>query len=99
MEPKDIDWQTPFKHYTLLAEGVVGDLIEGFSCRKGSAVMGMKVWASSEEEAFDMIRSIGRQIGFQVTGEIELYITEPASAPRAKPYGYGIKFTPFDPDN
>ena len=64
----DRDWKlklrygrlkTPFQHYTLLADGVVGDLMEGFVCRPGNAVMAMKVWASSHDEAFDMIRRIG----------------------------------------
>ena len=88
--------KTPFQHFTLLADGVVGDLMEGFSCRPGNAIMGMKVWASSEEEAFDMVRVIGEQIGFAVTGQIQLYETAPDSPPREKPYGYEIRFTPYD---
>jgi hypothetical protein len=83
----------------LIAEGIVGDLMDCFHCRKGSAFMAMKVWASSHEEAFDMMLSIGRQIGFETTGRIHLYDTDPTSAPRENPYGYDIKFTPFDPDN
>ena len=88
--------KTPFQHFTLLADGVVGDLMEGFSCRPGSAIMGMKVWASSAAEAFDMIRAIGEQIGFTVTGRIQLYETAPVSPPRETPHGYDIRFTPYD---
>ena len=89
--------KTPFQHFTLLADGVVGDLMEGFSCRPGSAIMAMKVWASSAEEAFDMIRAIGEQIGFTVTGRIQIYETAPVSPPpRENPHGYDIRFTPYD---
>ncbi|MBN9691363.1 MAG: hypothetical protein J0M24_14090 [Verrucomicrobia bacterium] len=105
-EPPDPSWkaqlhyakiQTSFHHFTALAEGVVGELAEGFECPPGSAFMGMKTWASSADESADMIRVIGRQIGFSVTGEIKIYKTEPQQSPRDKPYGYDITFTPFDP--
>jgi len=75
-EQIDKDWklklrygklQTPFQHFTVLAEGIVGDLEEGFSCSAGSAWMGMKVWATDSEEAADMIQVIGENIGFTVT--------------------------------
>jgi hypothetical protein len=88
--------KTPFQHFTLLADGVVGDLIEGFSCRPGRAIMGMKIWALSEEESFDVIRAIGEQIGFTVTGRVLLYQTAPDSPPRENPHAYGITFTPYD---
>lgn len=60
--------------------------------------MGVKTWASSADESADMARVIGRQIGFTVTGSIEVFDTEPAQPPREQPYGYGITFTPFDSD-
>ena len=87
---------TPFHHYTSIAEGMVGELADGFVCRAGSAFMGMKTWASSDEESADMIRVIGRQIGFIVTGRIQVYETEPQQPPKDNPYGYDISFTPFD---
>jgi len=99
MDDENRDWKlrlrfgklnTPFHHFTLIADGVAGDLAEGFSCRPGSAFMGMKVWASSEEEAFDMIRVIGAQIGFNVTGRVYLYTTAPDSPPGQNPHAYGI---------
>lgn len=104
-EPVETDWrlklrygqlQTPFKHYTVLAEGVAGQLSPGFSCRPGRAWMAMKTWASSGDESMDMIQAIGEQIGFKVTGKIYLYDTEPSEPPREEPFGYGITFTPFD---
>jgi len=90
--------RTPFHHFTALAEGTVAKLPDGFECPPGSAFMGMKTWASSAEESADMMRVIGREIGFTVTGDIQIFETEAQQPPRDKPYGYDFKFTPFDPD-
>lgn len=87
---------TPFRHFTLIADGVVGDLVEGFSCRSGPAVMAMKTWASDADEAADMATSIGRQIGFSVSGKIEVFETDAEQPPRQNPHGYAIGFTPYD---
>ncbi len=84
------------KHFTLLADGEARELKEGFKCRPGRAVMGMKVWAADEDEAFDMIQVIGEQIGFFVDGKIELYASEPIQMPEENPYGYDINFTEYD---
>ena len=100
----DRDWKlnlrygktaTEFQHFSTIAEGLTGNLVEGFTCPTGPAFMGMKAWASSAEEAADMTRSIGGQIGFTVTGRIQTYKTEPAQPPRENPHGYDINFTPF----
>lgn len=88
--------KTPFQHFTMIVEGTVERLGEGFACPKGSAFMAMKVWAISGEEACDMIRAIAEHIGFNVTGRINIYETESTSPPREKPYGYDINFTPFN---
>lgn len=56
----------------------------------------MKVWASSSEEAIDMIQAIGQDIGFTVTGKIEIYTTEPTSPPNESPSGYDISFNSFE---
>lgn len=87
---------TPFRHFTAIAEGVVGELSSGFVCRPGSAFMGMKTWASSADESTDMVRVISERIGFRVTGRIHIYETEPQQPPRDNPHGYDITFTPFD---
>ncbi|MCL1106330.1 hypothetical protein [Shewanella algicola] len=101
----DSDWKlklrygketTPYTHYTVLAEGVCGEMAEGFSCPKGNAIMGIKVWATDIDEPPYMVKSIGSQIGFEVTGEIQIYATEPEEPPRENPHGYDIQFTPFD---
>ena len=106
-EQEDKDWKlklrygkitTPYHHYTALAEGVAGELADGFSCPPGSAWMAMKTWAASPDESGDMISAIGRQIGFTVTGRVHVYETEPGQPPKENPYGYDINFTPFDPN-
>ena len=88
--------QTPYKHFSVLADGVAGKLSGGFECRPGRAWMTMSVWASSEEEAFDMARLIGKDIGFEVDGRMELFDTEPKEPPRDSPFAYAIGFTPYD---
>jgi hypothetical protein len=88
--------QTAYRHYTAIAEGVVGELPDGFSCRPGNAFMGMKTWALSPDESADMIRVIGKQIGFSITGKVYAYDTEPSQPPREDAYGYDITFTPFE---
>ena len=100
----DTDWKlrlrygqvnTPFKHYTVLGDGTAGTLEDGFECRPGPAIMTMRVWATDADEAAHMIRTIGKHIGFDVAGKIEIYDTEPEVAPGEHPHGYGISFTPY----
>jgi hypothetical protein len=103
----DKDWKlklrygkltTPFQHRTVIAEGIVGKLSDGFSCRPGPAFMGMKTWASSDGEASHMVSVIGERFGFTVTGRIYVYDTAPVQPPGDTPSGYDIQFTPFDPN-
>jgi hypothetical protein len=88
--------KTPYKHYTAIADGIVVKLIDGFECRSGKAYMGMKTWALSTEESANMIKVIGKEIGFEVTGKIEVYSSEAVQPPNENPYGYDIKFTPYN---
>jgi hypothetical protein len=92
--------KTPFTHFSLIAEGIVEDELQhGFECPQGNAFMGMKVWAASDEEAINMIKTIGEQIGFITTKRVYIYSTEPAEPPGENPHGYDINFTPFKDDN
>jgi hypothetical protein len=105
MEEFEKDWKlklqyekivTPYKHYTIIAEGNTDNLIEDFTCPKGNAFMGMKIWAESLDESSDVFQNISRQIGFKITGNLQIYETEPQEPPRENPYGYGINFNSFD---
>jgi hypothetical protein len=87
--------KTPYQHFTVIADGVVEQLVEGFECRPGKAYMGMKTWATDTGESADMIKVIGEQIGFTVTGKIEVFTTEPIEPPGENPHGYDIQFTPY----
>lgn len=87
---------TQYKHFTALGAGIVGDLADGFECRKGPAIMGIKTWAADSSESADMLRVIGQQIGFESTGDVEVYETEPEQPPKENPFGYDINFTPYD---
>lgn len=89
---------TPFQHFTVIADGVAGELADGFACRPGPAVMSMKAWATDTDEAVHMVRSIGRQIGFTVAGRVEVYDTDPEQPPGEHPSGYDIAFVPYDAD-
>lgn len=89
---------TPYKHFTTVADGVAGQLGDGFDCPPGAAVMTMKAWACDADEAAHMIRLIGQQIGFTASGTIEVYETEAGQPPGEHPYGYDISFVPYDED-
>jgi len=88
--------KTSYEHFTAIAEGVMKAPENPFECPAGSAFMGMKAWAASSGEAADMICVIGKDLGFEVTGDVQIYATEPEQPPRENPHGYDIKFTPFD---
>lgn len=104
MENSDQDWKlklrygklkTSFKHITVIAIGIAEELDQDYACPPGNAIMGMKVWTSSDDEAVDMIKVIGQEIGFKVTGNIRLYYSAPEQPPKENPYGYDINFTPY----
>ena len=88
--------ETEYSHFTAIADGIAGDLKDGFECPKDNAFMSMKTWAIDSDQSADMIKVIGSQIGFEVTGDIEIYDTEPEEPPSENPRGYDIKFTPYE---
>lgn len=101
----DADWKlklrdgrahTGWRHFTVVTDGVAGALADGFACRAGRAVMSMKAWAGDADEAIDMVRAIGRHIGFTVDGRVEVYDTAPDAPPGERPHGYDIGFVPYD---
>lgn len=105
MNENEPDWKlklrygrlkTNFFHFTVMADGVVEQLPEGFNCRSGPAWMAMKAWAENAGEAGQMTRLIAGQIGFAVTGEVLVYDTEPKDPPKESPHGYDISFTPYE---
>jgi hypothetical protein len=83
---------TPYKHFTSITQGVVGNVSE-FS--PGNAFMAIKIWAITYDEAADLVESIARQVGFTITGKIEIFDTEPQEPPKEDAYGYDLGFTYF----
>jgi uncharacterized protein YbjQ (UPF0145 family) len=57
--------------------------------------MGMKIWAESIVQSADVYQSIGEQIGFIITGKLQVYESEPEQPPGENPSGYDIMFTPY----
>ena len=87
---------TPYSHFTLLGAGELAASLEWSDCPPGPAILGMKIWASSHDEAFAVFSAVSEQIGFAITDKIDLYETDPSEPPRENPYGYDLNFTPFE---
>ena len=89
--------KTPYSHFTVMADGKTDNLNECFECPQGYAWMSMHVWATSTEQAADMMSFVSNDIGFEIREgtKILIYSTEPQKAPREEPFGYGITFTPY----
>ena len=90
--------KTPYQHFNTISDGVFDEPASDFDCPAGPAIMTMRVWSSYSEEAAHMASLLGDDVGFTVTGDIQIYETPPEEPPRDGPYGYGIGFSPYDPD-
>ncbi len=84
--------KTDFKHFTAIIKGIIN---EKSSSPPGNAFMGIKMWAINYDEAADIVDSVAEQVGFTITGKVEVFDTEPQEPPRQEPYGYDLKFTYF----
>ena len=100
----DPDWKlqlrygklsTRFAHFSLLAEGVLVTEQKEHGCPAGPAFLGLKLWTGTADEATAMGLAIGRQLGFEVTGRVYLYETEPEAPPGEQPFGYNLNLSPF----
>ena len=87
---------TDFRHYSVLADCTVGELIEGFDCRPGKAWVGIKAWAIDLDDATDIVLGMGNEIGYEVTGKVEIFETEPEMPPQEGSFCYELNFTPFE---
>lgn len=88
-------FESKFLHFTIIADVVVGQL-RGFTCSPGPAYMGMQVWAKSVQHIKGMVKALGREIGFEITGDILIYKeTTPKRAPQEHPFCYDIIFKPY----
>ncbi|MEO1476895.1 MAG: hypothetical protein AAFS13_10995 [Pseudomonadota bacterium] len=103
----DKDWKlklrygqltTPYSHYTLLADGYAEIANPDYNLEVGHCIMGLNVWATDQTEAYDVIQSVGNQLGFRITGKVELYETDAKRPPGENPSAYGANFTPYQID-
>ena len=83
-------------HYTIIAPVVITHFIDDFDAKPGKAYAGVKIWAHDANHAFEIFQDVGSQIGYEVTGKMELYKTDPEQAPDKEPYAYGINFSYYE---
>ncbi len=83
---------TIYKHFTAITEGVIEEEAE---YSPGSAFMRIKIWATTYDDAADLVESIAKQVDFTITGAIEIFDTEPQEPPKPNAYGYDLGFTYF----
>lgn len=102
--PEDKDWKlklrygkltTPYSHFAVIAEGIVVETVEGFSCPLGTAFISINAWAGDADEAAEMIQDLAPQVGFSISGDIQIFTTEPVHPPEDRPYAYNIRLRPF----
>jgi hypothetical protein len=85
--------KTAFRHFTVIADGEIAEANPDFETTFGmAAFFTIKAWATDGDEAMDMVVSIGRHVGFNATGRIYLYSTDPQQPPRDKPFAYDLDF-------
>ncbi|MFC5755276.1 MULTISPECIES: hypothetical protein [unclassified Rhizobium] len=85
--------KTAFRHFTVIADGEIAEANPDFETTEGAAAFfSMHAWAADGDEATDMAVKIGRHVGFNATGRIYLYSTDPQEPPRDQPFAYGLNF-------
>lgn len=91
---------TPFTHYIDFATGFIGEMLSQDSGYPvGPAIMGIKIWAKDMQDSVDLLYGIADQIGFTITGDIDVAEMPPEQPPETEPYGYDCTFTPFQSDD
>ncbi|MBP1856562.1 hypothetical protein [Rhizobium herbae] len=92
--------KTAFRHFSILADGEIATSNPDFGTTAGAAaVFSMRVWALDDEQAVDMLVSIGQRVGFDATGEIRLYDTDPEEPPSDEPRAYKLNFHQYLREN
>ena len=65
----------------------------------GPAVMSMKVWAATVEQAVDVVCEVGNQIGFKIGESVEVHTTPAKQSKRDEPFAYEVRVIPCSADN
>jgi hypothetical protein len=94
--------ETPFHPYAVLVDGIVGVLPEDFGDRNlyppGPAVMSLKIWAESPDQAVDVAMAIAHELDFKPVDQPQVYTVDPDLPPSEDPSAYRIRFTPHGSD-
>jgi hypothetical protein len=101
MNEQDKNWKlklrygkltTIHKHFTAITKGIVN---KESDYSPGNAFMAVKIWAETYDDAAHLVESVANQVEFTITGEIEIFDTEPQEPPKQNAYGYDLGFTYF----
>ena len=68
----------------MIADGVAGPGAAKHGGKPGPAYAGIKVWASSPDEAIETGRPVLELAGFTMKGKIDVYETAPSEPARAR---------------
>ena len=91
--------KTAFCHFTVIGDGEIVAANPDFETIEGAAAFfALKAWAKDSEEAADMLIVIGSHQGFEATGRIYIYTTDPEQPPQEKPYAYDLNFHQYQRD-
>ena len=89
--------KSKFMHFVVIADGIAGPATKEYGVREGAAVFSIKVWASSLDEAVHIAKLIAKHSGFRIFGRLETYTGGEITSPvQSEPYGYALKFYPYD---
>lgn len=80
--------RTHYRHFTASAKGT----------KNGEAtVMSMNTWAPSKEVSADMLAVIGRELGFTLSGEVDVRENGDPGEPPPKrhPSAYAVTYIPY----
>lgn len=88
--------KTPFNHYTIIAPVLINEYSEEYAAQSGKAYVGLKIWAENDNVAISMFENLAHDAHFKITGNMELYETDPIEPPTEKQYSYGITFSYYN---
>ena len=84
---------TDFLHFTSLTDGIFAKDREDLGRSAGPALLAMKTWARTADQAIEMALDFAERQGFEVTGTVRLYGTPAEEATEPETAGYDAFFT------
>lgn len=81
----------------MIADGKIVEARPDFKTIEGSAAFfTIKVWATDNAEAIDVLVVVGQEVGFDASGEIYVYNSEPEQPPGENPHAYDLNFHQYE---